>query len=101
MRHAFFLGSSFLSLITFTTSENDVECGNPKGYSLVSCIAKKCTFTGCDTDKDCRLLTMGPQRARHHNRADVSSSAATRRSELVSSRGCRLHGDAFTSSRRL
>lgn len=41
--------------------ENDIECGNPKGYAFVSCIDKRCTYTGCESDKDCRLFTMGPQ----------------------------------------
>jgi hypothetical protein len=36
--------------------ESDVECANPKGYSFVSCIDKRCTYTGCESDKDCRLF---------------------------------------------
>ncbi len=41
--------------------ESDVECGNPKGYSFVSCIDKRCTYTGCESDKDCRLFNLGAQ----------------------------------------
>jgi hypothetical protein len=36
--------------------ESDIECANPKGYTFVSCIEKRCTYTGCESDKDCRLF---------------------------------------------
>lgn len=36
--------------------ESDIECGNPRGYTFVSCIDKRCTYTGCESDKDCRLF---------------------------------------------
>jgi hypothetical protein len=37
----------------------DLECGNPKAYSFFSCIDHQCTYTGCQSDKDCRLLYTG------------------------------------------
>lgn len=36
--------------------QTDLECGNPKGYSFYSCIKSQCVYTGCQSDKDCRLL---------------------------------------------
>lgn len=39
--------------------QTDLECGNPKEYSFYSCIASVCTYTGCDTDKDCELYITG------------------------------------------
>jgi hypothetical protein len=43
--------------------ETDLECGNPSGYSFFSCIDKRCTYVGCETDKDCRLFFTGPSDA--------------------------------------
>lgn len=40
--------------------QTDLECGNPKSYSFFSCIQNQCLYTGCATDKDCRLLLTGP-----------------------------------------
>jgi len=40
--------------------QTDLECGNPKAYSFFSCIQNQCLYTGCQTDKDCRLLLTGP-----------------------------------------
>jgi hypothetical protein len=37
----------------------DLECGNPKDYSFYSCINSVCTYTGCDSDKDCELYITG------------------------------------------
>lgn len=39
--------------------QTDLECGNPKDYSFFSCIRNQCVYTGCQTDKDCRLLYTG------------------------------------------
>lgn len=39
--------------------QTDLECGNPNGYTFFSCIANQCVYTGCDTDKDCRLFFEG------------------------------------------
>lgn len=39
--------------------QTDLECGNPTGYKFFSCLNNQCTYTGCDTDKDCRLLLTG------------------------------------------
>jgi hypothetical protein len=39
--------------------QTDLECGNPKSYSFFSCISHQCTYTGCQNDKDCRLLLTG------------------------------------------
>lgn len=39
--------------------ETDLECGNPSGYSFFSCIDKRCTYVGCESDKDCRLFFTG------------------------------------------
>ena len=39
--------------------ESDLECGNPTGYNFFSCIEKECTYVGCVSDKDCRLLIAG------------------------------------------
>ena len=36
--------------------QTDLECGNPKGYLFFSCIQSQCVYTGCQSDKDCRLL---------------------------------------------
>lgn len=36
--------------------ETDLECGNPTDYSFFSCIDKRCTYVGCESDKDCRLF---------------------------------------------
>lgn len=43
--------------------KSDLECGSPKSYSFFSCIDSKCIYTGCQTDKDCRLLLTGPSDA--------------------------------------
>jgi hypothetical protein len=43
--------------------QTDLECGNPKDYSFFSCINAQCIYTGCQTDKDCRLLLTGPSDA--------------------------------------
>lgn len=43
--------------------QTDLECGNPKSYSFFSCISHQCTYTGCQNDKDCRLLFTGPSDA--------------------------------------
>jgi len=43
--------------------QTDLECGNPKSYSFFSCINSQCTYTGCQSDKDCRLLFSGPSDA--------------------------------------
>lgn len=40
--------------------QTDLECGNPKSYSFFSCLQNQCVYTGCQTDKDCRLLLTGP-----------------------------------------
>lgn len=40
--------------------QTDLECGNPTGYAFFSCIANQCVYTGCDSDKDCRLFFEGP-----------------------------------------
>jgi hypothetical protein len=39
--------------------QTDLECGNPNGYSFFSCINNQCTYTGCSSDKDCRLYYEG------------------------------------------
>ena len=39
--------------------QTDLECGNPKSYSFFSCIQNQCLYTGCQSDKDCRLLLTG------------------------------------------
>lgn len=39
--------------------QTDLECGNPSGYSFFSCVNSQCVYTGCDTDKDCRLFFEG------------------------------------------
>ena len=39
--------------------ETDLECGSPKEYSFFSCIDHQCTYTGCDSDKDCLLAAQG------------------------------------------
>jgi Cys-rich repeat protein len=39
--------------------QTDLECGNPKSYSFFSCIQNQCIYTGCQNDKDCRLLLTG------------------------------------------
>lgn len=36
--------------------QTDLECGNPKGYTFFSCINNQCTYTGCESDKDCGLM---------------------------------------------
>jgi Cys-rich repeat protein len=43
--------------------QTDLECGNPKAYSFFSCIQNQCIYTGCQSDKDCRLLFSGPSDA--------------------------------------
>lgn len=43
--------------------QTDLECGNPKNYSFFSCLQNQCVYTGCQTDKDCRLLLTGPSDA--------------------------------------
>lgn len=43
--------------------QTDLECGNPKAYTFFSCINAQCVYTGCQTDKDCRLLLTGPSDA--------------------------------------
>ncbi len=43
--------------------QTDLECGNPKDYSFFSCINHQCTYTGCQSDKDCRLFLLGPSDA--------------------------------------
>jgi len=43
--------------------ETDLECGDPTAYSFFSCIDKQCTYVGCESDKDCRLLFTGPSDA--------------------------------------
>ncbi len=40
--------------------QTDLECGNPKNYSFFSCLQNQCVYTGCGTDKDCRLFLTGP-----------------------------------------
>jgi hypothetical protein len=40
--------------------QTDNECGNPKDYTFFSCIKNQCLYTGCQSDKDCRLLLTGP-----------------------------------------
>ncbi|MEO6573684.1 MAG: hypothetical protein ABIP89_07595 [Polyangiaceae bacterium] len=39
--------------------QTDLECGNPKEYSFYSCINSTCTFTGCESDKQCELYLTG------------------------------------------
>lgn len=39
--------------------QTDLECGNPTGYRFFSCIANQCVYTGCDSDKDCRIYFEG------------------------------------------
>jgi hypothetical protein len=43
--------------------QTDLECGNPTSYSFFSCIDKRCTYVGCESDKDCRLFLTGPSDA--------------------------------------
>lgn len=43
--------------------QTDLECGNPKDYSFFSCIRNECTYVGCQSDKDCRILLTGPSDA--------------------------------------
>jgi hypothetical protein len=43
--------------------ETDLECGSPTSYSFFSCIDKRCTYVGCESDKDCRLFFTGPSDA--------------------------------------
>lgn len=40
--------------------QTDLECGNPRGYSFFSCLEHQCVYTGCESEKDCRLLLTGP-----------------------------------------
>jgi hypothetical protein len=42
-----------------TPCETDLECGNPKAYKFFSCVNRQCVATGCQSDKDCRLLLTG------------------------------------------
>lgn len=35
--------------------QSDLECGNPQNYSFYSCIDNRCTYVGCDDDKECEL----------------------------------------------
>ena len=35
---------------------SDLECGSALDYTFLSCIGGTCTYTGCQSDKDCRLL---------------------------------------------
>jgi hypothetical protein len=37
----------------------DLECGNPTAYKFFSCIDRQCVYTGCGSDKDCRLFLTG------------------------------------------
>jgi hypothetical protein len=39
--------------------QTDLECGNPKAYSFYSCVNSQCTYTGCQSDKDCELYLTG------------------------------------------
>jgi Cys-rich repeat protein len=39
--------------------ETDLECGSPTGYSFFSCIDRRCTYVGCESDKDCRIFFTG------------------------------------------
>ena len=39
--------------------QTDLECGSPTSYSFFSCIANQCTYTGCESDKDCDLYLTG------------------------------------------
>jgi hypothetical protein len=39
--------------------QSDLECSNPKGYNFYSCLNGQCTYMGCESDKDCRLLLTG------------------------------------------
>jgi hypothetical protein len=39
---------------------SDLECGSALSYTFFSCIDQRCTYTGCQSDKDCRLLLTGP-----------------------------------------
>lgn len=43
--------------------QTDLECGNPTAYKFFSCIDKQCVYTGCSSDKDCRLFISGPSDA--------------------------------------
>jgi hypothetical protein len=43
--------------------QTDLECGSPKSYSFFSCVNAQCIYTGCQSDKDCRLLLTGPSDA--------------------------------------
>jgi hypothetical protein len=38
-----------------TPCQTDLECGNPKDYSFYSCINNQCTYTGCNSDKECEF----------------------------------------------
>lgn len=33
----------------------DLECGSPTSYGFFSCIDRRCTYVGCQSDKECRL----------------------------------------------
>ncbi len=35
---------------------SDLECGSALDYGFLSCLGGVCTYTGCLSDKDCRLL---------------------------------------------
>lgn len=39
--------------------QTDLECGSPTSYSFFSCVNNQCTYMGCQTEKDCRLLLTG------------------------------------------
>lgn len=39
--------------------QTDLECDNPTAYSFFACIRNECTYVGCESDKDCRLLLAG------------------------------------------
>lgn len=43
--------------------QTDLECGSPRDYAFFSCLRNECVYTGCQTDKDCRLLFTGPSDA--------------------------------------
>lgn len=40
--------------------QTDLECSNPRGYNFFSCIQNQCVYTGCESDKECRLFFTGP-----------------------------------------
>jgi hypothetical protein len=42
-----------------TSCTADTECSNGEAFSFFACANNQCTYTGCETEKDCRILNSG------------------------------------------